>query len=653
MTALLLDVAWKSLITLGVTLALLRIFRERSAAQRAWIAHAGLIATLSLPLAITLLPRWEVAAAAPVADMAQPVAAFFEAPAVSADTPAMAEAAGPAVIAAAPAATPSRLAALAEPARLAALLYGLPALLLLLAMLVAIGRLFALRARALVMIEQSWLTALAHAQRRMNFKHGTALLVSDEIRSPVSWGVLRPVILLNGEALAKSSDAEAIIAHELAHVARLDWASLLLARIATALFWFNPLVWLVARQAHQLREEAADDAVLRSNVNHFDYAALLVGAARHEAHGFLLAANGVAPSRSSLKQRIARVLDQTQLRAPAYLSWIGACAIGAASVAVPLAAFSATRAPDAPLVAVAPVAPVEVTAPVRLAQAARPAAPAAVSPAPAAPEAAEPASTAEDWNGIRERAAEMAEREREKAQELVERERERAERMVQREKREAVRATRDASRAETVTIDVPGAFIQATPQGAIVRAPGVDIRADDNGAIVRAPGVNIRAGTPPNLAPPPGAMIMKNTMTMAQNAAQPVPPAPATAPRAAGEKPSADELIQMAVLGIDADYRRDIAEAGYPGLSTNELQQFKIHGVKGSWLRDLAALGYAHLTVTQVTNMAIHGVSTDFVRRANDASSTRATPEQLVQMRILGVRPGGKDKDKNKSLFGK
>src|SRR5437762_3448450 len=82
-------------------------------------------------------------------------------------------------------------------------------------------------------------------------------------------------------------------------------------------------------------------------------------------------------------------------------------------------------------------------------------------------------------------------------------------------------------------------------------------------------------------------------------------------------KRSADELIQMAVLGIDARYRQDIAEAGYPGLSTNELQQFKIHGVKGSWLRGLAAQGYAGLSAKQVTNMAIHDVSGDFARRVN------------------------------------
>ncbi len=66
--------------------------------------------------------------------------------------------------------------------------------------------------------------------------------MSDDLVSPVSWGVMRPVILLDSRALAATDEAEAIIAHELAHVARLDWAKLLVARIATALFWFNPFV---------------------------------------------------------------------------------------------------------------------------------------------------------------------------------------------------------------------------------------------------------------------------------------------------------------------------------------------------------------------------------------------------------------------------
>ena len=61
------DMAWKSAVTLGLTLALLHLLKQRSAAQRAWVAHIGLIATLLLPLAAMLLPRWKDRARRPTA----------------------------------------------------------------------------------------------------------------------------------------------------------------------------------------------------------------------------------------------------------------------------------------------------------------------------------------------------------------------------------------------------------------------------------------------------------------------------------------------------------------------------------------------------------------------------------------------------------
>ena len=182
--------------------------------------------------------------------------------------------------------------------------YAVPVIALLLVTLIALLRLFALRSRAHVLVDPAWLSALAHAQRRMGFKHGTALLISNELTSPISWGLMRPVILLNEEALEARNEAEAIIAHELAHVAGLDWAKLMLARVATAIFWFNPLAWVLAREAHQLREEAADDAVLTANIADTDYAQLLVGVARHECKGLLLGAHGVAPGKGSLRRRV-------------------------------------------------------------------------------------------------------------------------------------------------------------------------------------------------------------------------------------------------------------------------------------------------------------------------------------------------------------
>ena len=224
----------------------------------------------------------------------------------------------------------------------ASAIYAVPAAILLFITFLALARLITLRARAEVLVDGHWLTALARAQRRMGFKHGTALLTSNALASPISWGLMRPVILLNTRAVQASGEAEAIIAHELAHVARMDWAKLLLARVATALFWFNPLVWVLAREAHQLREETADDAVLASDVPDTDYAQLLVGVARHECPGLLLGAHGVAPSKSSLARRVARVLDGKSVRGPAARSFAAGVFVGAILVAAPLAALTLT-----------------------------------------------------------------------------------------------------------------------------------------------------------------------------------------------------------------------------------------------------------------------------------------------------------------------
>lgn len=338
--ATLIGLAWKSALVAGVTLALLRLVRSRSAGERSLIAHAGLAALLALPLAMLLLPQWQPLPAHWTLQETAPVAAAGAVGKTggSAVDPAPATASVPVV--ADPAGSPSIT--LPSFADLAPWVYALPLALLAGLMAIAVVRLFAMRGRADVLVEASWLSALAEAQRRMGFKHGTALLVSDELRSPISWGVLRPTIVLSPKAVAAVGEAEAIIAHELAHVARLDWAKLLAARLACALFWFNPLVWMLARESHQLREEAADDAVLMADIDGPDYATLLVGAARHDNKATLIAAHGVAPAKGSLKRRITRVLDGSLRRGPASASWMLMSLVLLAGITAPLAAFSAT-----------------------------------------------------------------------------------------------------------------------------------------------------------------------------------------------------------------------------------------------------------------------------------------------------------------------
>ncbi|HXG99532.1 MAG TPA: M56 family metallopeptidase [Sphingomicrobium sp.] len=329
---MLIALAAKSLIIGAVALGLLKLARNRSATDRSWIAHLGLGALLLLPLSLAL-PALEVTAPALLAS----------GPADFITTPATATA-DPASLSDAPSAAPA-----AEPINWLLLAYIIPSAVFFLLTLIALMRLIPLKSRATVLVDPHWLSALAHAQRRMGFKNGTALLASEELVSPISWGLMRPTILLSREAIEAPGDAEAIIAHELAHVARFDWAKLMLARVAIALFWFNPLVWLLAREAHQLREEAADDAVLGSDIEGTQYASLLVGIARHECRGLLIGAHGVAPGRKSLARRVKRVLDVASMRRPGGWRWSSAVAIFAAGAAVPIAVLSFVPAlPDGP-----------------------------------------------------------------------------------------------------------------------------------------------------------------------------------------------------------------------------------------------------------------------------------------------------------------
>jgi len=335
----LIGIALKSLLIAGLTLGLLQLMKKRSAAERSWVAHIGLLALLIMAFAPLVLPSWNVEVPSLLGESSQPLISQGTVPAVA---PRAVVDTTRATVKSAPAA------ALLRPATVATALYALPAAILLFLTSLALMRLIALRARADVLIDGHWLSALARAQRRMGFKHGTALLTSDDLASPISWGLMRPVILLNSRAVEATGEAEAIIAHELAHVARMDWVKLLFARVATALFWFNPLVWVLAREAHQLREEAADDSVLAADIADTDYAQLLVGVARHECPGLLLGAHGVAPSKSSLARRVARVLDGKSVRGPVARSFALGVFTGAVLIAAPLAALTLTPAQPKP-----------------------------------------------------------------------------------------------------------------------------------------------------------------------------------------------------------------------------------------------------------------------------------------------------------------
>ena len=560
---LIIPFALKSLLVAGVTLGLLRLLANRSAAERSMVAHFGLLALLIVPVGSMFLPQLVVEAPL-LAPAAAPMPSHPVEPAVTS-------------LSVAPVATEASLPSVADPATSIdwwALLYGLPAAVLLAITALALLRLFALRTRASVLIEPSWLSALAHAQRRMDFKHGTALLTSPDLRSPISWGLLRPVILLNEEALAARGDAEAVIAHELAHVRGLDWAKLLLARAVTAMHWFNPLVWVLAREAHQLREETADDAVLAADVPNADYAELLVGVARHDCKGLLLGAHGVAPGKGSLTRRVHRVLDSSLPRGPVARGFGAGLALGVIATAAPLAAVSFTPA----------AATVETRAPVRFS------APDLDRSLPAVVAKAVTQATANSGD--------------------------------------IARASVTSALAEAGLID--GADVAeevrlaaAHPHGGWTPQPPVPP------STVGPVGTH-RRGAHRDMDPLERARTFKALGVTGDYAAA----IRAAAPYA---RIADDDLIGMKAVGLTPDWLREMTRAGYRPDDVDDLVGARAVGVSPAYVANLASAGYRNLPLDDLTSMRALNVTGDYIRSLRQAGIGGLTPDKLVELRAHGI----------------
>jgi len=638
--SVLIAIALKSLLIAGLTLGLLALLKHRSAAERSWVAHIGLLALVIMAFAPLALPRWHVAAPAlfaPAPAVVQPGVAA-SATATIAPVPAKAlPVAGTPTVAVAP--TVSRMPKITAAAAASAI-YAVPAAILLFITFLALGRLLALRARAEVLVDGHWLTALARAQKRMGFKHGTALLTSNALASPVSWGLVRPVILLNSRAVEASSEAEAILAHELAHVARMDWAKLLLARVATALFWFNPLVWVLAREAHQLREETADDAVLAADIADTDYAQLLVGVARHECPGLLLGAHGVAPSKSSLARRVARVLDGGSVRGPVARGFAVGVFAGAVLVAAPLAALTLT--PGGPTLtkpsAKAGTAPRYYGRPAGMAEiptdlphiiasgvsTSVATAAAAIAPVAARNAMADFAATAPDGSTVVSKngvtvatAANGATTTREPNGRMV---------MV------------DSSGAKIV-VDAPDASgrrrtVLTSPSGSVLTY--ADARA--------IPGLTaVVAGSPvPPMPPVPPNVSQKRAIDRAiEMKAVGVTPDYIAAMKSALPqlRLTSEDLVQLRAVGVTPDFIQELARQGYRNVSADEITGAYAVGVRSDYIRAMAAVGYPRLSLEQLTEMKAVGVMPSDVERFRRAGFTHLDVDQLVQAKTLGLTP--------------
>ena len=128
--------------------------------------------------------------------------------------------------------------------------------------------------------------------------------VSDRVVSPLTYGVINPVIILPKSLPADSEEMRFALAHELVHIRRFDVLMKLVFTAAACVHWFNPLAWAMFALANQDIELSCDEAVLkRLGCKREDYAMALI---RLEEKRSISA--GAAFGRNAVRERIEVIM---------------------------------------------------------------------------------------------------------------------------------------------------------------------------------------------------------------------------------------------------------------------------------------------------------------------------------------------------------
>jgi TonB family protein len=270
--------------------------KKSSAASRHFVWAAAVFASLALPLLTSVLPAWRsttvaraaaILAPTPYVDIAQPSELVSP---MSIDAATSAFHVAPWLIA----------------------LWALGAIALGARLFVGWSRAVASSKSARVMHDANWNRDIAAIAKSLRVRRPVRLLESvSPDAMPVTWGSLRPTILLPSGASDWSQERRRIVlSHELAHIARGDWLLQICAEVSRAIYWFHPLAWGTAAALRHESERACDDIVLNSGVAAEDYAGELLDLARNLTNVPARICPALAIARTTnLERRFAAMLN--------------------------------------------------------------------------------------------------------------------------------------------------------------------------------------------------------------------------------------------------------------------------------------------------------------------------------------------------------
>ena len=163
-----------------------------------------------------------------------------------------------------------------------------------------------------------WLARFEALRVAMGVARAVRVRMAAHVASPFTAHVLRPLVWLPLTLLTRlpRDQVEALLAHELAHIRRLDWCWNAIQCVIEAVLFHHPAMWWLSRRIREEREHACDDLAVAVCGDAVVLAEALAGLRRlvpaHATPRLALAAQG-----GVLMRRVAHLLSA----APARPDW--------------------------------------------------------------------------------------------------------------------------------------------------------------------------------------------------------------------------------------------------------------------------------------------------------------------------------------------
>lgn len=172
---------------------------------------------------------------------------------------------------------------------------------------------------------------------RLNIRMNIELRTSDSLRSPMLFGILRPMVIIPAADFTER-ELEMMITHELTHYRHRDLCFAMLAALAKCIHWFNPAVYMADRAMITARELCCDEVVLErlEPDSKKEYGDLLLSVIETTAGSGLTFTTSMASSKVSIQRRLIKIIEH---RTRSRLFKFGCFAVVASFAASSVTAF--------------------------------------------------------------------------------------------------------------------------------------------------------------------------------------------------------------------------------------------------------------------------------------------------------------------------